>query len=843
MAATLEEISTLAEILTQYGPLHKDELAKHLRDRGMADPDSAIQWNLLEMDCPARQLVDDRWVWLPALLAGRVFTHRVSADESSHDVLSVTPDLSSISTLCEHARYQRLADGSSARIVVAGYDDELLEERGIPPEATDWVAALLLEPGTLAALNVGDGDTVGLRLTAEGLVLERVDATAHHAAGERLAATLDADEPRYVDAAVWTACVADPTLFTDPLPPLSEIVDDHGLARRDEWIAASGFDFRRWQFGLRCELLAERHGLDADDALVLTSLIELYERVSLLLIEAGDAGEANERPAIDADDGVAGELGAALADPVLAELLVAETVGSDPGGAAALGLFAEMLEPRVPRAARVALRWLRAVALERIGDIVAAERELLAAESMDPDWPLPLIDLAHIASDRGDVERGLGLLRRAGAGPDHPMVEVLQAHHVEPRRDVGRNDPCWCGSGRKYKKCHLGREQLALAERVNWLYLKAIQYLHGAGWQDLLAEVGYERYRETLDLTDALDAAMADPLVIDAVLFEGGAFAEFLLARGSLLPDDERLLAEQWLLVDRSVFEVERVNPGASITVRDVRNGDVHEVRERTASRQLKAGRLICTRVVPAGDSMQFFGGVEPIALHERDPLIELLDSEPDPVELVDALSRRFAPATLTNTEGEPLVICEATVRVDDADGLAAALDKTYDRVDGETRWHESVTSRGTPHIRAVLVRDGDTLRVETNSAERMDRVVATLIRLDPTVRVVDDSRTPIHDAREAAELAAQLPVAEGALDPDRPEVAEMLDVFIREYEATWLDEAIPALDGHTPRQAADDPTRRGDLIRLLDSFPADEGTPGRMSPERLRVALGLDGE
>ncbi|MDF7802099.1 SEC-C domain-containing protein [Pontiellaceae bacterium B1224] len=24
---------------------------------------------------------------------------------------------------------------------------------------------------------------------------------------------------------------------------------------------------------------------------------------------------------------------------------------------------------------------------------------------------------------------------------------------------LGRNDPCWCGSGRKYKKCHLNREQ------------------------------------------------------------------------------------------------------------------------------------------------------------------------------------------------------------------------------------------------------------------------------------------------------------------------------------------------------------------------------------------------
>ena len=21
--------------------------------------------------------------------------------------------------------------------------------------------------------------------------------------------------------------------------------------------------------------------------------------------------------------------------------------------------------------------------------------------------------------------------------------------------DLGRNDPCWCGSGKKYKKCHM----------------------------------------------------------------------------------------------------------------------------------------------------------------------------------------------------------------------------------------------------------------------------------------------------------------------------------------------------------------------------------------------------
>ena len=572
--------------------------------------------------------------------------------------------------------------------------------------------------------------------------------------------------------------------------------------------------------------------------------------MSLLLINAADAdepledafataGEGAETAEVDGFADLVAEVGGELADPLLAQLLLAETVGTGRAGASALGMFAEVLEPKVPRTARVAFRWLRAVALERIGDIDAAEDELLAAESMDPDWPLPLFDLARIASDRGDVERGLALLRRAGAGPDHPLVELLEQHRAEPRRDIGRNELCWCGSGRKYKKCHLGREQLPLAERVGWLYVKAGQHAQLTGWNDLLAEAGYERCRYADDDPDAL----ADPLVLDAVLFEGGAFAEFLQKRGSLLPDDERLLAEQWLLVDRSVFEVEQVHRGEGVTVRDVRTGDTHEVRERAASRQLKPGQLVCARVVPAGDTMQFFGGLEPVALHERDPLIDLLDTEPDAVTLVAQLSRRFAPPALANTEGDPLAICEATLHVGDPAGIEAALDDTYGRVDGDEppRWFEHVTTQGMPRIRAALVLDGDTLRVEANSEKRMDRVLATLARLDPAMSVLDDSRRPLRDAREAAELAKQLPIAgEDALDPADPELAALLDEFVRDYETKWLDEPNPALDGRTPRQAADDPTRRGDLIKLLDSFPAGEADRGSMDADRLRAALGL---
>jgi len=29
----------------------------------------------------------------------------------------------------------------------------------------------------------------------------------------------------------------------------------------------------------------------------------------------------------------------------------------------------------------------------------------------------------------------------------------------QPSRKPGRNEPCWCGSGLKYKKCHLASDE------------------------------------------------------------------------------------------------------------------------------------------------------------------------------------------------------------------------------------------------------------------------------------------------------------------------------------------------------------------------------------------------
>ena len=117
----------LTTILAEHGPLHEDDIARRLQEAGVTDPDAVLDALRLETECPAAQLDDDRWAWLPALLAGRVFSHRLGANEADYDLLAVTPDLDPITILYEHDQYRRLADGSTVQIALTGLDDELLE--------------------------------------------------------------------------------------------------------------------------------------------------------------------------------------------------------------------------------------------------------------------------------------------------------------------------------------------------------------------------------------------------------------------------------------------------------------------------------------------------------------------------------------------------------------------------------------------------------------------------------------------------------------------------------------------------------------------------------------------
>jgi preprotein translocase subunit SecA len=44
--------------------------------------------------------------------------------------------------------------------------------------------------------------------------------------------------------------------------------------------------------------------------------------------------------------------------------------------------------------------------------------------------------------------------QQATYAEDEPLPAPVEQRRLAPDEQIGRNDPCWCGSGKKYKKCH-----------------------------------------------------------------------------------------------------------------------------------------------------------------------------------------------------------------------------------------------------------------------------------------------------------------------------------------------------------------------------------------------------
>jgi preprotein translocase subunit SecA len=62
----------------------------------------------------------------------------------------------------------------------------------------------------------------------------------------------------------------------------------------------------------------------------------------------------------------------------------------------------------------------------------------------------------HETAAGAEVIAAAGGAATALAAPPSPQSSgsFAQAPVVNEHKDLGRNDPCWCGSGKKYKKCH-----------------------------------------------------------------------------------------------------------------------------------------------------------------------------------------------------------------------------------------------------------------------------------------------------------------------------------------------------------------------------------------------------
>jgi preprotein translocase subunit SecA len=60
---------------------------------------------------------------------------------------------------------------------------------------------------------------------------------------------------------------------------------------------------------------------------------------------------------------------------------------------------------------------------------------------------------ASASNGASAVAAAAGVVPEAGAVAGSEQPAMVAQRHVDAN-EPGRNDPCWCGSGKKYKRCH-----------------------------------------------------------------------------------------------------------------------------------------------------------------------------------------------------------------------------------------------------------------------------------------------------------------------------------------------------------------------------------------------------
>jgi len=467
-----------------------------------------------------------------------------------------------------------------------------------------------------------------------------------------------------------------------------------------------------------------------------------------------------------------------------------------------------------------------------------------------------------------------------------------------PRPRVGRNDPCPCGSGRKYKKCHLAADEAERSEQR-----QAAEERQGAGDHDLDGELarrlsryagerfGFEWGRFTADFFDPEETLqLAVPWSLYHYRVEGRSVLEWYLdERGRRLspPEREWLVAQQdaWL----STWEVIDVEPGESVTLRDLLSNEERFVRERSGSRTLVVRDVLLGRVVDH-EGVSLLCGAHPRPLPPMDaaevvrrargrlrrkravPVERLRDEAFGRYliarweEAVDDLDvRSEVLPQLRNTEGDLLLLTadhfelQPTARAEVASRLAAMEGvELEEEADGEdvpeegpeegsiyvflaegNRMHASWEN--TVVGRACLT--GTKLRLEANSLERADalraRVEAACGELlrHRAREHADPLAPPVREAAAGSAAAAPPP------EPTPVEISQLLADVKRRHYADWPDQSVPALEGMSPREAVR--TARGreavDVL-LKDMENREQRQEGRdaFDFEELRRELGL---
>jgi hypothetical protein len=411
---------------------------------------------------------------------------------------------------------------------------------------------------------------------------------------------------------------------------------------------------------------------------------------------------------------------------------------------------------------------------------------------------------------------------------------------------VGRNDPCPCGSGKKYKRCCLLKEYVPAGreESIKQRLVQDILRFVRKNYRDLLDDA-LDLFWDDFVPDDYLDRAgleMAEINFWEWVVFDWQPLDDrkstidlFLKANKNLTQDETSVLI---MMNDAviSLYEVQEVFPEKGLLLKDLVLGGEYEVSEKSATRSLSKWDILAARVLKVDGKHILSGCVYGYPRMQKENILAMIkegyrgyklddprltmkrhlkeNSEDFNYYWYDLFQNPRIPNLFTTT-GEPVLFCKAVYDIMDRDAVISSLKAIREfrqEEDGNFVWVDKPDEDQSTILGTIVIKERR-FRLECNSKERLER--GKKLIHDALSEVVahraDEYSDPAQAMKSLKERPAK-PISEIPLEVQQEFYAQ----YMQKYYENWLNDKIPALKGKTPMKAIKTKKGREQVIELL---------------------------
>lgn len=468
----------------------------------------------------------------------------------------------------------------------------------------------------------------------------------------------------------------------------------------------------------------------------------------------------------------------------------------------------------------------------------------------------------------------------------------------------GRNDPCPCGSGKKYKKCCL-KQTAATTINLEWQRLRRTEAelvdrlinfidntydtpIMATAWEEFalgLAEnyIEPESEMKALFMPWFLFNWRADPFAETGQIYPESTIAEQYLEKYSnRLSRYEKQFIEEATMQAFSFWSVKDSEPGQWLLLQDILLDREIKVMDRQASQTVKDGAILFARVITINNTSVILGCASymiaphyalqiqdfrqqmmrsPLA-HSGQDLLQEYDIEIR--DLYFAIKESmFTPPEMHNTDGDVIQITRLHYQLDCsvADALEALASLSMESADTLLKhgvydsdselqsisfsWlkkgNKSLQGMRNTILGQIKLNPGS-IEIEVNSQQRAEAIKRKVKRR------LGNRATFLHavidNQKTLFEQASNAPADRSEHEElmNIPEVQEQIRKMAQQHWKDWLDTPLPALKGKTPRQAAKTNQGRQQLEVMLAGFEYNQSADNLFAPDiaDLRHKLGI---